>query len=106
MKPANVPEAIAAAASTARYRVQAHFMALHAIGPYDAIEYLPPSPRERREFDQLRRMEIIREAHPAYYWLDMNRLDVEEVRARRRKGPIAIIAALVLAAFVMTFYEG
>lgn len=106
MKPANIPEAITAAASTAKYRVQAHFMAHHAITPNDAIEYLPPGPRERKEFDRLRRAEIIRQSMPAYYWLDMTRLDAEERRQERRKGPIAIVAAIVLAAFVMTFYEG
>lgn len=106
MKPANVPEAIAAAASMAKYRVQAHFMALHAITPNDAIEYLPPGPKERKEFDRLREAEVIRQSMPAYYWLDMTRLDADERKRERRKGPIAIVAAIVLAAFVLTFYEG
>lgn len=106
MKPANVPDAIVAAAATAKYRVQAHFMALHAIAPGDAIEYLPPGPKERKEFDRLRRAEVIRQTMPAYYWLDMTRLDADERKRERRKGPIAVAAAITLACIVMLFYEG
>ncbi|GAA0734118.1 hypothetical protein [Sphingomonas japonica] len=87
--------AIVAAAATARYRVQAHFMALHALEPGDAIEYAPPGKLERKQFDKLLERGIVRAAAPGHYWIDLSRLDAHEEAVRKRNWPLAFGATLL-----------
>jgi hypothetical protein len=101
-----VRDAIVVAASLARHRVRAHFMALHALSPDDAIEYAPPTPADRREFEKLGRIGIIRTAAPGNYWLDLDRLDAREESRRRRWVPLLALAAVTIAFVSMLFYRG
>lgn len=93
------------AAATARHRVRAHFMALHAITPGDAIEYRPPGPRELKEFQTLVRAGVIRHTAPGHYWLDMDRLGAELKRRELNKVPIAIALSLLVAVGVLFLYR-
>ncbi|MGC6401014.1 hypothetical protein ACNI3Q_10580 [Sphingomonas sp. FW199] len=93
------------AAATARHRVRAHFMALHAITPDDAIEYRPPGPRELKEFQTLVRAGVIRQTAPGHYWLDMDRLGAELKRRELNKVPIAIALSLLVAVGVLFLYR-
>ncbi|TKD51763.1 hypothetical protein [Sphingomonas baiyangensis] len=96
----------ARAVSLARHKVRAHFLALHAIEPGDAIEYAPPSPTERREFEKLARDGIIRAAAPGNYWLDLSRLDAAIERRRRKWVPLTLLAALTTAFVAILSYQG
>jgi hypothetical protein len=95
-----------AAAARARQRVVNHFCVLHAIGPGDAIEYLPGSPLERRQFDLMRARGIIREAAPGHYWIDLAAHDAAVERRRRRLVPIVIAICVFVAWVLLLFYRG
>lgn len=101
-----VEAAVVQAASFARHKVRAHFLALHAVEPNDAIEYAPPSPAERREFDRLERMGVIRRAAPGHYWLDLARLDAAQEARRRKWVPLTLLFAVTAAFVAMLFYQG
>ncbi len=98
--------AIVAAAATARYRVQAHFMALHALSPDDAIEYLPPGKLERKQFAKLLERGIVRAVAPGHYWIDLSRLDAHEEARRRKAVPLAIGGSILIVLTAMLFYDG
>ncbi|WP_423601779.1 hypothetical protein [Sphingomonas sp. MS122] len=73
--------------------------------PRDAIEYAPPSPVERKAFEQLRAAGVIREAQPACYWFDLDRMG-REPRRRDPKTYVAIALAVVLACLAYMLYRG
>lgn len=81
----------------AQFRVQRHFADHRAFAPGDAIEYAPPGPVERKAFDTLRAAGVIREAQPAYYWFDLDRMGQGRTRKRNPKTVIAIVLGIVLA---------
>ena len=87
----------AGSSDLAHYRVQRHFADHRAVTPNDATEYAPPRPAERKAFDQLRASGVIREAQPAYYWFDLDRMGQDRRRKRNPKTLIAIALAVVLA---------
>lgn len=95
----------AGAADLAQYRVQRHFADHQAVTPRDAIEYAPASPAERKAFERLRASGVIREAQPAYYWFDLDRMG-REPRRRNPKTYVAIALAVVLACLAYMLYQG
>ncbi len=80
-----------------QYRVQRHFTEHRAVSPGSAIEYAPPGPVERKAFDRLRDAGVIREAHPAHYWFDLDRMGQDRSSARNPKLKVAIALGSVLA---------
>lgn len=90
----------------AQFRVQRHFADHRAVTPNDAIEYAPPGPVERKAFDQLRASGVIREAQPAYYWFDLDRMGRDRRRKRNPKTYVAIALAVVLACLAFMLYRG
>ncbi len=79
------------------YRVQRHFADHRAVSPGTAIEYAPTGPVERKAFDRLRDAGVIREAHPAHYWFDLDRMGQDRSGARNPKLRVAIALGSVLA---------
>ncbi|QDX26284.1 hypothetical protein FPZ54_09780 [Sphingomonas suaedae] len=67
------------------------------MSPDTAIEYAP-GPVERRAFDQMRASGVIREAHPAHYWFDLDRMGQDRRRTRNPKARIAIVLAVLMGA--------
>lgn len=89
--------------SRARRPVTNHFLALHAIGPGDAVAYVPQDAGQRHQFDQMRGAGIVHEAIRGHYWLDLPALKADEDAKRARMVPVTIAVA-VLAALVLTFF--
>ena len=88
----------------AQFRVQRHFADHRAIAPGDAIEYVPSGPVERRAFDRLLASGVIRQAAPAYYWFDLDRMGRNRKRKRDPKRLVAIALGLVLACLAYLLY--
>ncbi|WP_327518215.1 hypothetical protein [Sphingomonas sp.] len=84
------------ASDLGQFRVQRHFAEHRAISPGTAIEYAP-GPVERPAFDRLRDAGVIREAHPAHYWFDLDRMGREREPTRNPKLKVAIALGAVLA---------
>jgi hypothetical protein len=84
------------ASDLGQFRVQRHFAEHRAISPGTAIEYAP-GPVERAAFDRLRDAGVIREAHPAHYWFDLDRMGQDRGNARNPKLRVAIALGSVLA---------
>ena len=97
--------ATAAAALTARARreIQHHFFAADAVRPDRALPFDPANRFERRQFERMRARDIIREAKPGDYWLDVVAYDVD-LRARFRRIRIAllVVIALLVATMVLS----
>ncbi|UUL81474.1 hypothetical protein [Sphingomonas qomolangmaensis] len=102
----DVGAAIVTATAVSRRRVESHFLALHAIGAEDAIEYAPPGPAERREFEALQARGVIRTAAPGNYWFDLSRLDAQDAARRRKWVPIVLSVAVGAAILALIFYRG
>jgi len=84
------------ASDLGQFRVQRHFAEHRAISPGTAIEYAPGKV-ERAAFDRLRDAGVIREAHPAHYWFDLDRMGQDRSSARNPKLRVAIALGSVLA---------
>ncbi len=84
------------ASDLGQFRVQRHFADHRAISPGTAIEYAPGKV-ERAAFDRLRDAGVIREAHPAHYWFDLDRMGQDRSGARNPKLRVAIALGSVLA---------
>ena len=63
--------AAAAAVAVARRRVFGHFFAANAVTPENAIPFVGERRLQRRQFEQFRRRNIILEARPGLYYIDM-----------------------------------
>ena len=90
----------------ARHRVRAHFAALHAVTPDDAIEYRPASPNELRAFEKLRRAGVIRDAAPGHHWLDLDRMGGAERKMSPAKVAGAVALSVVMAVLLLLLYRG
>lgn len=88
----------------AQFRVQRHFADHRAVAPGDAIEYVPSGPVERRAFDRLIASGVIRQAAPAQYWFDLDRMGQDRKRKRNPKQLVAIALGIVLACLAYLLY--
>lgn len=93
-------------ADLAQFRVQRHFADHRAFAPGDAIEYAPSGPVERKAFDRLRAAGVIREAQPAYYWFDLDRMGHARKRKRNPKQLVAILLGILLAILTLLLLRG
>ncbi|NML06030.1 hypothetical protein [Sphingomonas sp. G-3-2-10] len=92
--------------SRARRPVANHFLALHAIGPGDAVAFVPQNDGDRAQFEQMRAAGIIHEAIRGHYWLDLPKLKADEDARRTRLVPVAIVVAVIAALVLTLFYRG
>ena len=86
--------------------IPALFLARHAIGPDDAIAFLPRDSREQATFDRLRANGIVRETASGHFYFD---LDAHYAAVERRRGlavPIAIIVSVLIAWIATRFFRG
>lgn len=90
----------------AQYRVQRHFADHRAVSPDSAIEYAPAGAVERRAFDRLRASGVIREAHPAHYWFDLDRMGQNPRPRRNPKLAVALTLGAVLAVAALMLLPG
>lgn len=97
---------IALTVARARRQVVGHFCALHALSAADAVEYVPPRPFEKRQFERLRALRVIHEAAPGRYWIDLVALKADEDARRARLVPVVIAVMVVLALVLTLFYRG
>jgi hypothetical protein len=88
-----------------QFRVQRHFADHRAFAPGDAIEYAP-GPAERKAFERLRATGVIREAAPAHYWFDLDRMGHGRERQRDLKRLVAIGLGIVIACLAYMLYRG
>lgn len=102
----NVVPIAAAAAAKARRKVINHFFVWHATSADQAIEYSPPTPLERREFDQMLKRGEIRVAAPGLYWIDLAARRAADERRRRKLVPVVVAGLLAIAATLLLFYQG
>ena len=88
----------AALAARARREIQHHFFAADAVRPDRALAFDPANSFERRQFERMRARDIIREAKPGDYWLDVVAYDVDlRARFRRVRTALLVVIALLVA---------
>lgn len=91
--------AAAALIARARRNIQHHFFSEDAVRADRAVSFEADSLIERRQFERMRRRNIIREAKPGQYWLDVVAYDVD-LTARYHRVRIALIVVLLILAAV------
>jgi hypothetical protein len=90
---------------TARRRISAYLLAMHAISPEDATPYSPPA-IERDEFERLLAAGIVLQPIKGHYWLDRAALKAAERAAEQRLVPGVILACIVAAGLLLLLYRG
>jgi hypothetical protein len=100
--------ATAAAALTARARrqIQHHFFSADAVRPDRALPFEPANGFEQRQFDRMRERNIIREASPGKFWLDVVAYDIDLRRRHRIVKTIllTVIAVMMLVVLAQTYW--
>lgn len=86
--------------------VPALFLARHAIGPNDAIAFLPRDPAEQADFDRLRARGIVRQTVPGNFYYDLDAHYVAIERRRRFVVPVAIVVSILIAWIATWFFRG
>ena len=82
------------------------FLARHAIGPGDAIGFVPRDPRERAAFGRLRRRGIVRETAPGRFYFDLAAHYAAVERRNRFVVPLAILLSVLIAWIATLFFRG
>ena len=106
MSASPAPVIVAAAVNRARRQITAHFMALHAIAPGDAVAFVPARPIIRRQFEKMLARGVVKEAGNGLYWLDIQAYNADTEQRRARLVPVVIVVALILAAAITLAYRG
>jgi hypothetical protein len=89
-----------------RGTIPALFLARHAIGPDDAIVFIPCDPSEQAAFDRLRARGILREVAPDRFYFSLDAHYSAADRRRRFVVPIAIIGSVLIAWIATLFFRG
>jgi hypothetical protein len=89
-----------------RGTIPALFLARHAIGPDDAIVFIPRDPREQAAFDRLRARGILQEVAPGRFYFSLDAHYSAADRRRRFVVPIAIIGSVLIAWIATVFFRG
>ena len=92
--------AAAALVARARREIQHHFFSADAVRPDRALPFEPGSNIERRQFERMRSRDIIREASPGNYWLDVVAYDID-IRRRHRVVKTALLIVIADLALVL-----
>ena len=85
--------------------IPALFLARHAIGPDDAIAFLPRDVSEQATFERLRANGIVRETAPGRFYFDLDAHYAAIERRRRLAVPIAIIVSVLIAWIATRFFR-
>lgn len=86
--------------------IPALFLARHAIGPDDAIAFLPRDAREQATFDRLRANGVVFETALGRFYFDLDAHYAAIGRRRRLVVPIAIIVSVLIAWIATRFFRG
>lgn len=86
--------------------VPALFLARHAIGPDDAIAFLPRDPGEQADFDRLRARGIVRQTALGNFYYDLDAHYAAIERRRRFVVPVAIVVSILIAWIATWFFRG
>jgi hypothetical protein len=93
----------AALIARARRNIQHHFFSEDAVRPNRAVPFTAHSLIEERQFERLRRRDIIREAKPGQYWIDVVAYDVDlTTRHERLKIILLIVVILLVGSIIAT----
>lgn len=87
--------AAAAVVARARRRILDHFLLANAVSPNGAVSFSPSGLVGERQFDRLLRAEVIREAGPDRYWIDVPSYRRWQNRRRRRVALSVMLSAAV-----------
>ena len=87
--------AAAAAVANARRDIQHHFFSNDAVRPDRAVAFEADRMIERRQFERMRAANIIHEAKPGTYWLDVVAYDVD-LRARFARVRMVLLALVIV----------
>ncbi len=90
--------AIAAAVAKARRDIQHHFFSHDAVRPDRAVAFEPHSRIQRRQFERMHSRDVIREASPGLYWLDVVAYDIDlrQRFSRMRWALLVMVIALAI----------
>lgn len=90
--------AAAALMVRARREIQHHFFSNDAVRPDRAVAFEPANSIERRQFERLRRANVVHEVSGGRYWLDVVAYDIMLcARYRRvRTALLIVIAGLIV----------
>ena len=97
--------AAAAAIAVARRRVFSHFFAANAVTPERATPFVTDRRLQQRQFEQFRRRNIIIEAKPGLYYIDMPAWDAWHRAVHTRLKIVLLVMVLVIGA-VLLFTAG
>ena len=89
--------AVAAAIAKARRNIQHHFFSEDAVRPDRAVPFEPNSLIERRQFERMRSSDVIREAKPGTYWIDVVAYDTQLTARHQRIRNVLLAVVLILA---------
>ncbi|MCL6684371.1 YdbL family protein [Sphingomonas alba] len=93
--------AAAALIARARREIQHHFFAADAVRADRAVPFAAENGIEQRQFEKMRAKNIILEAKPGEYWLDVVAYDIELSRRHAIQRTIILVLLAALAAAVM-----
>ena len=89
-----------------RGTIPALFLARHAIGPDNAIAFIPRDPREQSAFDRLRARGIVRQAATGRFYFSLDAYYAAAERRRLFVVPIAVIGSVLIAWIATLFFRG
>jgi hypothetical protein len=89
----------AAAIARARRDIQHYFFSHDAVRPERAVPFEADRGVDRRQFERMRSNDIIREAGPGKYWLDVVAYDVDLCNRYRRVKTLLIILIIIFLIF-------
>jgi len=94
--------AAAAANAKARRDIQHHFFSNDAVRPDHAVAFDPPSRLQRRQFERMRSVGIVRENKQGLYWMDVVAYDID-LRRRFKRVRIVLLALVLLLLAGLSF---
>ena len=92
--------AAAALAARARREIQHHFFSNDAVRADRAVAFDPANNFERRQFERLRRANVVHELPGGRYWLDVVAYDVT-LRARHRRIRTALLFVIAVLLVIL-----
>ncbi|VVT23210.1 conserved hypothetical protein [Sphingomonas sp. EC-HK361] len=89
-----------------RGTIAPYFMDRHAIGPDDAIDFVPRNPAEAKALAALVADGVVRATPARKLWFDLDRHAAAETRRAQTRAMIGIAISVLIAAIAVLFYRG